>query len=120
MAVRSGSSVQRLRARSSAVCFGVYAGLACTFWAAGVIAYWQGADGAARLLGLLYLPSLALPVIGRGRLAGVPVESLLWWWWFAAQVAVAWLAIWLYPYERAPHPVVPRLAGRSRSPVSVS
>lgn len=120
MAAPSGPSLRRLRARSSFVCFGVYAGLAASFWAAGVMAYWQGASGAARLLGVLFLPSLALPVVGRGRLAGVPVESLVWWWWFGAQIAVAWLAIWLYPYERPARPAIPRPPGRSRLPVSAS
>ena len=30
----------------------------------------------------------ALPVVGRGQLAGVPVDSVVWWWWFGAQAIV--------------------------------
>lgn len=120
MALRSGSPLQRLRARSSLACFATYAVLAAAFWAAGALAYWRGASGAARLLGLLYLPSLALPVIGRGQLAGVPVDSSVWWWWFVAQVAVAALAIWLYPYDRVPRTAVAPSLGRTRLPLSVS
>jgi hypothetical protein len=120
MVARSRSSVQRLRARSSVTCFAAYAALAVTFWIAGALAYWQGADGAARVLGIFYLPSLALPLVGRGRLAGVPVESVIWWWWFVAQAIVASLAICLYPYDRAPRTMPPRGTMPTRRPVSVS
>lgn len=116
MVDRSDSPIARMRARSAAALFVVYTGLAVSFWAAGVLAYWHGARGAARLLGLAYLPSLALPLVGRGRLAGIPVGSVVWWWWFAAQVVVAGVAIWLYPYDRPSN--VPRLAAPRRHPVS--
>lgn len=120
MTVRTGSSSQRLRARSSIVCFVAYALLAASFWAAGTLAFWRGATGAARVLGVLYLPSLALPVVGRGELAGLPVASSLWWWWFGAQAVVAALAIWLYPYDRASRASPAPSLGRARFPVSVS
>jgi hypothetical protein len=120
MVRRSGSPLQRLRARSSGACFAVYALLAASFWAAGVLAYWRGASGAARLLGLLYLPSLALPVVGRGQLVGIAVGSTVWWWWFGAQAVIAALAICLYPYDRASRPTFAPSIRRSRLPVSVS
>ena len=120
MATRNRQSAQRVRARSSVVCFAAYAALTLSFWIAGALAYWHGADGAARLLGLLYLPSLALPVVGQGQLAGVPVGSVIWWWWFAAQAVVAALAICLYPYDRAPRTAFPRGIARTRRAISVT
>lgn len=119
MARGSGPQAHRLRARTSIVCFIMYGLLAISFWAAGSLAYWRAGSGAERLLGLLYLPSLALPVVGRGSLAGLPVESALWWWWFAAQALVAGIAICLYPYDRAPRARSAPARGRSRLPVSV-
>jgi hypothetical protein len=116
---RNRAQMDRLRARSSVACFGVYALLALSFWVAGTIAYWRGATGTARALGLLFLPSLALPLVGRGELAGLPVESSVWWWWFAAQVAVAATAIWLYPYDRVPRTAVAPPLGGGRVPVSL-
>jgi hypothetical protein len=115
----TGSPVQRLRARSSVACFGLYALLSGSFWIAGALAFWRGGSGAGRLLGVLFLPSLALPVVGRGELAGVPVDSVVWWWWFAAQAAVAALAIWLYPYDRVPRTGLPSTLGQPRLPASV-
>jgi hypothetical protein len=120
MATPNRRSAQRVRARSSVACFAAYAALTMSFWIAGAVAYWRGAEGAARLLGLLYLPSLALPVVGRGDLVGVPVESAIWWWWFAAQAIVAALAICLYPYDRAPRTAVHRGIARTRRAASVT
>jgi hypothetical protein len=111
--------MRRWRARTSIACFVTYALLALTFWGAGALAYWRAGGGAERLLGLLYLPSLALPVVGRGELVGVPVDSAVWWWWFAAQAAVAATGMWLYPYDRAPRAPLFSPLGTARSPVSV-
>jgi hypothetical protein len=84
------------------VLFVLFALLTLSFWAVGAVAYLHGHSGPARFLGLLYLPSLALPVIGRGRIAGIPVDSMVWWWWFAIQTIVVSAAIWLFPYDRSP------------------
>ncbi len=92
-----GSYRLQTRARVSAVLGGLYILAAVTFWAAGAATYMSAFTGAARFLGLLYVPILLLPFVAHGS-AGV--HGSLWIWWFAAQLALGAAAVWIYPYDR--------------------
>ena len=59
------------------------------FWLAGILAYFRHFGGPVRLAGILFLPILALPFVGRGTLAGFEVASFMWWGWFALQLVLA-------------------------------
>lgn len=63
------------------------------FWVCGSVAFATQFSGLARLLGLAYLPILALPLCGKGTLAGFAVKSFMWWVWFAFDVLLASLLI---------------------------
>jgi hypothetical protein len=84
-----------------------------SFWLFGIAAYAQEFSGPARLLGILYLPTLLLPAIGRGSVAGITVHNQLWFWWFGCQFALALGAATLSPRRRLRHPT-PR--SRRRAP----
>ncbi|MGH2596345.1 MAG: hypothetical protein ACRDH7_10335 [Actinomycetota bacterium] len=85
-----------------------------SFWLAGAIAYLEGFHGPARFLGFAYVPSLLLPIVGRGEIAGIDVRSPVWVWWFVVQLALAFGAVWIYPHEH-----VSRRALRQVSPRAV-
>jgi hypothetical protein len=63
------------------------------FWISGALTFAVNFTGAARLLGLAYLPILALPLMGTESLAGFEVRGFLWWVWFAFDMILAWLLI---------------------------
>jgi hypothetical protein len=67
-----------------------------SFWVFGALAYFINLSGAWRLAGLLLLPILALPIVGRGEVAFIQVDSDVWWWWSALSfvLAAAMLATW--------------------------
>ena len=103
----------RARANLAVVLAIAYVIAVIGFWIAGVTAYTQAFHGPVRLLGLLYLPILALPVAGRGELMGVAVRSPVWLWWFAAQVALGAGTIWAFPFDRYRRRVIGPRVGRS-------
>ncbi len=111
----------RARTRAS-VCLAIlYAVSVVSFWLFGIAAYAQGFNGPARLLGILYLPTLLLPAIGRGSVAGIAVHSQIWLWWFACQFVLALSAATISPRERRRHPA-PRVLvpARRRSPAQLA
>jgi len=116
--MRASMFSRRLRIRAS-VCLAIlYVISVASFWLFGIVAYAEGFSGPARLLGVLYLPDLFLPAIGRGSVAGVAVHSQIWFWWFGCQFVLALAAATLSPHERRRHPA-PRSSSspRRRAPV---
>jgi hypothetical protein len=109
----------RARTRAS-VCLAIlYAVSVVSFWLFGIAAYAQGFSGPARLLGILYLPALLLPAIGRGSVAGIAVHSQIWLWWFGCQFVLALSAATISPRERRRHPA-PRVPARRRAPTQLA
>lgn len=99
--------LERERYRSLRDPFGVllailYAASVLSFWWAGTVAYLRGFHGPGRFAGLLYLPSLLLPGIGRGSISGFPVRSSIWIWWFLLQLGLASAAILVNARARRP------------------
>ncbi len=88
-----------MRARLAGFFGLLYVVAVVSFWIAGVATYLRDFDGLSRFLGFLYVPILALPLIGHGRILGMPAHSPIWWWWFGAQLMIGTAAIWMYPYE---------------------
>lgn len=103
----------RVRIRASVTLAILYVISVVSFWLFGIAAYAQGFSGPARLLGILYLPALLLPAIGRGSVAGIAVHSQIWFWWFGCQFVLALAAATLSPHERRRHPA-PRALSRAR------
>jgi hypothetical protein len=105
-----------IRSRAAGFLAAGYAVAFMTFWVAGAAAYAVSGDGLSRLAGLVYFPILLLPIVGRGMLGGLEIESAIWFWWFGLQMLLGATAIWLYPYEpmRRRQPRRPRF-GASRS-----
>ena len=60
-----------------------------SFWLFGTLAYFLNFSGVIRFAGILFLPILALPVVGKGEVAGVQVDGPVWWWWFALSLVLA-------------------------------
>ena len=58
-------------------------------WAYGFLAYYRNFGGVFRFLGALYLPIIALPVVGRGDIGGHDVRSILWIAWVALEMGLA-------------------------------
>ena len=90
----------RIRSRLAGLFAAGYVVALVSFWVMGAAAYLRWMQGPSRLLGLAYFPILLLPIVGRGTLGGLHVQSSIWVWWFALQMALGTAAIWLYPYER--------------------
>lgn len=111
----------RARTRASVCLAIVYVASVVSFWLFGIAAYAQGFSGPARLLGILYLPALLLPAIGRGSVAGIAVHSQIWLWWFGCQFVLALAAATISPRERRRHPA-PRVpsAARRRAPAQLA
>jgi hypothetical protein len=59
------------------------------FWIAGFAAYFNNFEGLARFAGLFLIPTLALPLIGKGTIAEVAVRGFYWWGWFVALIVLA-------------------------------
>lgn len=95
---RAGRSTSAQLRRALAALFGLlYLISVGSFWVAGFVAYFRHFSGPARLLGLLFFPTLALPFVGRGTVAGIPADSFFWWGWFALHLALAGAAMLVYP-----------------------
>ncbi|MBI2237237.1 MAG: hypothetical protein HYU54_01750 [Actinobacteria bacterium] len=95
---RTGRSPSAQLRRALAALFGLlYLISVGSFWVAGFVAYFRHFSGPARLLGLLFFPTLALPFVGRGTVAGIPADSFFWWGWFALHLALAGAAMLVYP-----------------------
>jgi hypothetical protein len=103
----------RARTRASMCLAILYVISVVSFWLVAIAAFAQGFSGPARFLGILYLPALLLPVIGRGSVAGIAVHSQIWLWWFACQFALALAAATISPRERRRHPA-PRVPSPAR------
>ena len=103
----------KTRTRASFCLAILYLASVVSFWLFGIAAYVQGFSGPARLLGILYLPALLLPGIGRGSVAGIAVHSQIWFWWFGCQFVLALAAATISPRERRRHPA-PRVASSAR------
>ena len=109
----------RVRTRVS-VCLAIlYAVSVVSFWLFGIAAYAQGFSGPARWLGILYLPALLLPAIGRGSVAGIAVHSQIWFWWLGCQPFLALAAAAISPRERRRYPA-PLLSTPARPPVRLA
>jgi len=94
----------RARTRASVLLAIVYIVSVVSFWVLAIAAFAQSFSGPARLLGILYLPALLLPAIGRGSVAGIAVHSQIWLWWFGCQFVLALAAVTISPRERRRHP----------------
>jgi hypothetical protein len=100
MVARTQPRSTRARAKLAVVLAIFYLVTVAGFWIAGALAYVDGFHGPVRLLGLLYVPILALPVTGHGALAGLAVRSPIWLWWFGLQVVLAVATIGVFPFDR--------------------
>ena len=110
----------RMRSRAAGLCAAGYVVALTSFWAMGAAAYLRWGQGPSRLLGLAYFPILLLPIVGRGTLGSLQVQSSIWVWWFALQMGLGTAAFWLYPYERRrrrPRPNVASSGTTRRAPV---
>lgn len=81
-------------------------------WAYGFLAYYRNFGGLVRFLGALYLPVLALPVVGRGEIGGHDVRSVLWVAWFALEVGLG-LAVVLVRLPPSAEAEVVKFPGRA-------
>lgn len=92
----------------------LYAASVFTFWIASFLAYFHGFSGPVRWIGVLFLPPLALPLVGGGTIAGFEVKSIVWWAWFGVHALLAALAIFLY--HSSADPREPMATNRAQDP----
>ena len=87
----------RLRRLVAALLGVAYLLAVAAFWVLGSVAWARSVDGVLSFLGILFVPILLLPVVGKGEVAGIETSSAVWWWWFGLLLALAAAAIFIAP-----------------------